>query len=286
MGSVPRIYNVFPQLFSKSIPTVSPDEETLKAINILLSSGLDAIPLNTEHQTRDAGRAKINPRGISGYSVISRLTESGRASLERYITEKCEKSSLSLGTISNNDDLISLLHTFEVTGFSYAAAIEGGKLGMISIIDVLALYSTGVLTSELKVRDVASRPVTSLRRQTTLFDALSEMMRKKFRRAAISSSDRELVTERDILDFTFRGARNVPATGAWLKQKMARPISDIKLKPAPWLLSSFGLKDAARIVLKSPNGCALSDYGIITPWDLVMKPWRLGSLKILERRRI
>ncbi len=185
-----RINEAFPKLFSRSVPRIKLSDSTLKAIHALLSNHLDVLPLVSEGQdTWSSERAENSPRGISGYSIVSRLVKSSGSNLDNFLTEQCSNSALTLGTVSfESDDLKSLLYMFEVTSFGYSIVSkksDGNAVEVVSLMDFLPLYTQGMLASKLKVKDVASSPVTTISRESTLIETLSEMSRKKFRRAKI-----------------------------------------------------------------------------------------------------
>jgi CBS domain-containing protein len=275
------IKDAFPNLLSRSVPSIDPTDETLKAIHLLISNRLDVLPIK-------AARGATNlPRGISGYSIISHLVQDTKSELQRFVSEQCSNSALTLGTISyENDDVQSLLHIFEATSSGYAFLKESDSTAkIISMADLLSLYDKGIFSSELKVKDVASAPVFALSRNTTLVQTLSEMMRRKIRRAKIEDSRWELITDREILEFVFQVPWNEGGGASWVVDQLKRPISDIKLETAPWVHEHLSLGEAAGLLLRSSRACALSRAGIITPWDLIIKPWRLGILRIRRAGR-
>jgi CBS domain-containing protein len=273
---------VYPQLLSTSAPMVQPEVQTLEAIRALLRDRLDVILL----EKKSGKGMEVPPKGVSGYSIISRLAQGGESNLQRFASEPCLNSSLTLGTVSfENDDLKSLLYTFEVTSLGYAIVKTSADDGfqILSIIDLLSLYGKGILSSDLTVKDVASSPVLTVSRHETLFHSLSEMMRRKVRRLKMADSRWELISERDILEFVFqKDPSNQDGPGPWIVDQMRKPLSEIRLDPAPWVEQDSDLEDAARVLLKNPKTCALSQAGIITPWDVVLKAWRLGRLSFRQ----
>jgi hypothetical protein len=266
-----KIKELFPRLLTSSVTTVPANTETLAVIHTLLRDKLDVVLLKNGIEY---------PKGVSGYSIISGLTQFGGNFL-RFLKEPCINRSLTLGTISyENDDLQSLLHTFETTSFGYAIVrTNGNSMQLVSIKDLLSLYGRGVLSSDLIVKDIASYPVMEVSRETKLLDCLSEMMQRKVRRLKIAHSQWELVTDRDILEFVFQTAPvNEIEAEQWIATQLIKPLSEMKLETAPWLEQKSTLEDAAKILLRHRSACALSQAGIITPSDLIIKPWRLGRL--------
>jgi hypothetical protein len=101
------------------------------------------------------------------------------------------------------------------------------------------------------------------------------MLNRKFRRVLIGES--ALVTEKEILEYLFRKSIQEPTQ---LSSLMNRRVAEVNYVSVPRIDDGAGLGEAAKVLSNSKRRCALSSSGIVTPWDLIMKPWRLGRLTI------
>jgi hypothetical protein len=264
----------------RSVPRVKASTPTIAAIWSLLSSKIEALPLE---QAKDTSKEFRHARAISGYSIISKLLEGDRLSM---LEEPCENSSLTIGSVSlYGDDLVSLLHVFESTTFGYAAVEKLDKEGepnLIFIKDLLGLYMTGHIASELTVNDVASSPIFSVSASSSLKNILTEMLNRKFRRVLLQGSERQIITDRDILDFLFANRRleGNAFDMVSLEKALDKEAGIIRPTIARKVSDRDSLRTAAQAILESGNGFVLCPSGLITPWDLIMKPWRLGRLRV------
>jgi CBS domain-containing protein len=272
----------FPIVKARRVPTIKATTPTLDAISMLLASKLEALPIVSakDSTTKDTTRAKA----ISGYSLISKLTfESDR--LGSILEEPCENSALTVGVVSLlRDDLISLLQVFEATTFGYAAADTSqsnqDRGSLIFIYDLLDLYMTGRLSSDLSVGDVASSPIFSVKRTSTLREILREMLVRKFRRALVKGTENEIITDRKILEFLFAGRNITPGPSfdaGSLEIALDNTAEMIEPVLASKVSSHENLGRVAQLMMESRNWFVVSPSGLVTPWDLIVKPLATGS---------
>jgi hypothetical protein len=40
------------------------------------------------------------------------------------------------------------------------------------------------------------------------------------------------------------------------------------------------VKDAATTMIEQIEECLVSEKGVITPWDMIVKPWKMGKLEL------
>jgi len=174
------------------------------------------------------------------------------------------------------------LKVFSKTRFGFAwAELKSNSLvgGFVSLRDLLSLYSRSVISTDLSIGDVASRNVFSLRSDTSLKQALEEMITRRIRRVLISDTGR-VISDRQIIDHVFSPAR--------LEQVYATPptlldgkLGDLESTEPSKLHDDQSVKEAAELVRESA-GCVICRAGVVTPWDIIMKPWEQNKLRIAE----
>jgi len=237
----------------------------------------DLIPLLIEPSPETLG-----PRVVSGYSLVSKIAQLPSSRFGPFLDSPASESSLAIGSIDENEDLVSLLHVFEATTIGFAEVLRNNRSTelIISVKNLLELYNSGILSSSLILDDVVSSPVFSLSRGTKLAETLRDMLNRKFRRVQIQGT-RVIISDREILSFLFseeRLRRAIKSPERLLDGTLEE--IDEKRNEAYWLDGKKNLREAASVLSTPLHDTILSDRGLITPWDLIIKPWRLGELKI------
>jgi predicted transcriptional regulator len=280
-----RIDAALPDLLERYTPKVEQGASNIYAIAILLSSDLGVLPIKQSLIIADKSPKRDERRVISGYSVVSGLIQSSPKDYERFLSEPCVNEALTVGTVSfERDDIQSLLHTFESSTFGYALLESSipGKSGLILIRDLLPLFDQDVLSSSLTVKDVATRKVFSMPQSSSIRDVLKEMLNRKFRRVLVEGgTGDELITDREILQYLFERLFGTPKVdGERLNRLLDESLSNVDSLRVLHVDEGTDLRKAAMLLSSSGKYCALINPGIITPRDLIMKPWRLGELRI------
>lgn len=221
------------------------------------------------------------PRAFTSYSVISKLLSVSSSDYEEVLQSPCGESSLAAGTINVESDLLSLFHVFESTTFGFAFVHDNSRriVGKISTKNLLALFAKEVLASKLSINDVLSAPIFSMPRKSKLTDCLHAMESRKIRKIQITGTD-VVISDKQILSFVFDEKR--------LEQvlKTPRRLLDDTLEDLDGDLQvqrvdgERNISEAAKILAEKGHDFLLSDRGIVTPWDLTIKPWRLGELEV------
>lgn len=242
----------------------------------------DVIVLESSGAVRERG-GRNDPLVISGYSIISKLLESQPSNYARLLDSSCVDTALAVGTVSDESDLLSLLHVYESTTFGVALIhdSDGEIVGKLSVKELCKLYQRDVLSADLVADEVASFPVFALQKQTELIQTLKEMENRKFRRVQVSGSQL-IVSDKQILSHIFEERR----LGIMLKTPeslLEGTLEDIKSIPSSVIDGKSKIRDAARLLADENHDCLSTAHGIVTPWDLIIKPWRQGALRVSEK---
>lgn len=219
-------------------------------------------------------------RAVYGYSSLARLLRMSPKSFARFLGQPCVTISDVLATVDATDGLKKLFRTFERTRFGFAWVQDRDNPGgFVGLDDVLGLYETGAIHSKLSVGDVAS-PMFSIPAATTLRVALSMMFARRFRRLFFSGES-GFISDRTIIERIFSPA---------VLQSYSKGSGDILQTPAseaprlqPKSVSSeLTIARGARELHEKRGQCLVCEKGVVTPWDLVMKPWLSKALDITE----
>ncbi len=266
-----RIKEALPDLFRKAYPVLDPKTEMLSALSLLRFHEIDALPLSFDS-------AKKN-RAVTGFSSLARLTRLNRKGLPKFLSQPCEQASEPLASVGADRSLSVLLDKFVRTRFGFAKVEDKKKVGTLaSLWDLLGLYETGQFETDLSVEDVAS-PIFSLSRETSARQALKEMFDRSCRRIFITGS-RRFVWDRGIIERLFSPEALGKTAEDPSKDFLGIPLSEFEMMAPGEVKPSAKLRDAAHLLKLEPGHCLISDGKVVTPWDVVMNPWKASALKL------
>ncbi|MHB2035618.1 MAG: hypothetical protein ACYCPW_02620 [Nitrososphaerales archaeon] len=269
-----KIGEALPDIFRRTYPVLEPGTQMLLAASLLRFHQIDALPIG--FKPRQKRRKRL---AVFGYSCLSKLLETDARNYGKFLEMPCEHAALALSTIDVNEIVEALLRVFEKTKFGFAW-VESERLGgFASLRDVLELYAKGVINAKMTVGEVAS-PIFSLPKDSKIKSVLQEMFNHRIRRVFVSG-ERNLVTDRMIISYIFSVSRLAETTKKPEKLLDAK-LGDLdKMEPVP-INGRTSLREAAAALSKrdATKDCLFCDEGVVTPWDLVIKPFIYGKLTI------
>jgi predicted transcriptional regulator len=277
-----KIQDALPQIFYRQYSVLAPETQIRFALSLLSFHEIDALPVG---MWRNSTKRK---RVISGFSCLSKLVKSDRNDYARILDQPCEEVSFEPSIISAKDDVESLLEAFYVKkfglhgtrfGFSFVEDKKTDREGFITLKDLLVLFGKSIFRTDLKAEEVASFPLLSLRGESTLKQALEKMFERGMRRIFVKECN-SIVTEREIIGQAFSSAsldKAVRNPSSLLDAKLCEIKSVQPQKISP----ETRIDEAVQYLYNSRIGCLICDRGLITPWDVIMKPWERKKLVIL-----
>lgn len=271
-----RIRDALPGIFHKAYPVLDPNAQVLPVMSLLRFHEIDALPVYSE----DARLGKTVRRAVYGFYSLRRLMALKPGEFSRFLTQPCGATSERLSTISAGRSLTSLLGVFAKTRFGFARVEDGANVGALAgLRDVLPLYEAGAVETGLSVEDVGS-PIVSVERDATLREALETMFAKRHRRVFVSGKKQGFISDREIIAKVFSpGVLSDMAQGDG--DVLGIRVSDIEETTAAPVEKGTSVKAAARLLREEVAGqCLVSKGMVVTPWDVVMKPWISGELRI------
>src|SRR5208282_771744 len=190
-----RIREALPHIFQKGYPVLDPKTKMLPAMSLLRFHEIDVLPLSFD------GRRK-QQRALFGSSCLAKIMLLGPTHFKAFLDRPCEVASDELVSVRANQSLSGLLNAFSRTRLGFASVQErGGFSALVSLSDVLGLYETGVVASDLIVEEIGS-PIFSMPGETTLRKVLDEMFQKWHRRVFVGGK-REFISDRGIIAYIF-----------------------------------------------------------------------------------
>jgi len=272
---------LFPSLFSTSRPITTPDTPVMVAASILATYEFPILPVAKFGDPPDVEKKGVKLfKAIGGQQIIRLLTLTKPSDYHKVLWKPCTTTSMWLGALEYHDSLEKLLRIFEVTGFGDARVnAPAPPHALITLDEVVSLYREQKLKCKLEVKEVASRAIF-VDPDTMLMEAMRTMCEKRIRRLFLHGKEGVFVSDRNILAFLFSPKALAVANDApdsW---------TDVKISSIPSMKASF-VSPQARVeeVGSLPEArhdvFVLSDgLSLVSRWDLVMKPWKLGQLKL------
>jgi len=270
-----KIREAFPNLFEKAYPAVDSTTPILSVLPLLRFHEIDVLPVSFE-----AGRRQ---KGVSGFSCLARLMKVRPEGVGPFLERPCEIVSEPLTTIRADRSLSSLLNVFLRRRFGFARVLESKGAGaLLTLPDVLGLYQDGTLRSSLTLEDIGSTAF-SMPRESTVREVLVEMFDRRIRRVFISRTHK-FVWDRSIIEHLFSPAILAKLTRRESEDILEMPISGIGTATAKDAEGRLRLREAAALLKVEPGQCLVFNGKVVTPWDVVMKPWKEKKLKIWNHR--
>ena len=270
-----RIREAFPRLFERAYPAVDPTTPILSVLPLLRFHEIDVLPLSFD--------ASSKQKGVFGFSCLARLVKVRPDGVGSFLKRPCEVVSEPLATIRADRTLASLLNVFLRRRFGFARVVESKGAGaLLALPDVLGLYQDGVLVSSLALEHVGSTAF-SMPSRSTVREALVEMFDRRIRRVFISGTH-QFIWDRSIIEHLFSPAMVARAARPEPEDILATPISEIGTTTAKVGDERMRLREAAALLKVEPGQCLVFNGKVVTPWDIVMKPWKESKLKIRNNR--
>jgi hypothetical protein len=266
-----KIRDALPHVFNRAYPVLDPKMPMLPAVSMLRFQQIDGLPLVIEGNL-------ARPRALHGYSLLKRLLALGQGGFWRFIEKPCEDAAQSIGTVAASQEVESLLDVFQKERFGFAWISDSEKTGVpVSLADLLELFKTGTLESDLTIKDVGS-PEFSLPAMTPLRKALLFMFSHRFRRVFLAAGG-AFISDRSIISHVFSPAvlHDMAANPDSLLEMPIAEIEKSRPRRAPGRTS---LKAAANTLGGDIGQCLTSRGMVVTPWDIIMKPWAAKKLRI------
>lgn len=265
-----QIGEALPQVFKRSYPVVQPNTEMLLAVSLLRFHQIDALPI----EFKIAQKKRL---AVFGYSCLSKLLKSRPQEYGEFLHLPAKKAALKLSTIDVDEEVSSLLHVFQDTKFGFAW-VESEKLGgFASLRDLLELYDEGTIETSLRLSDLAS-PIFSLSSKTNIKNVLRAMFERRIRRIFVEGSN-SLVTDRRIIGYLFSPSR-LGITSENPKALLDVSLGDLEAFKPLKVRGALSAKKGASLIGDQSEECLVCETGVVTPWDLIMKPLAWGKLKI------
>lgn len=277
-----KLKEALPEIFRRPVPVVEEGMAILVAGTLLDTPRRDVLPIvrSFDKTLTFVSKDQRHLMAFAGHAILSRLIERNPEDYYKFLFEPIESVALKIQSFPGDEEFTNLFRAFTRTKFGWAIVEDSGVYALATVADLIPLYSSGVLGTSLRAKDVAS-PIFALPQDTKLSKVVHEMIKHWVRRVFISGTN-SFVSDREILAYIFSPERLALVRNSPSEMLEAR-LEDVgSVEPIP-VDGSESLREAAEL-FKPVSGawCLACNEGVITPWDLVVKPWKMGRLMIRE----
>jgi CBS domain-containing protein len=274
-GDAPELRNLFPSIFGRSFPVVEPSAFMLTASSVLRFHGIEAALVLADHYKPMRNGKKV--LFIGGKAVLERVRIASPEESYNLLFEPCVKIAMGLEPIEAGQSLGDLLKLFAESRFGFTVMVEGNLFSLVGLTDLVQLYEEGRIGTDLKAGDVAS-PRVSVGKGTSLRDAIRVLFERNIRRVFIDGR-RKFVSDREIISYIFSPMKLEEARAS-PKALLDGPLIDAGIRDADEVTDDTSLKDCASAISRSQGSVIVCEKGVVSPWDLVMKPFLMKRLSV------
>ena len=270
-----RLGSALPFVLNRQRAIVKPDFPLITVLYLLRMQDLAGVPLTSDNNECKA---------VFGFSSLERLVRMGHRRFASFVQEPCVKASDRLDSLTVDQELGELLDSFKSTKLGCAALRSSHsrrKWSLVTLADVLTLYGTGLIRTDMVAEDVAS-PIFAMPGDASIREALETMLEHQYRRIFV---EREgcYISDRSIIDYILSPEGLDSLVFEPRRDPLAAPMTELWSTGPVAVGQRTNLGDAALKLQKHGAECLVVRGGkVITPWDLVMKPWLAGKLLVAE----
>ncbi|GEM_PF-2080538 len=269
-----KIKDLFYEKLKMSYPMIEGDEYLIDVVSILSNINLDSIIIRTS----PLNKTKI----VSGYSILRGFVKEKIEDIWGFLYKEAKSFTVDIESFDINDEATTLLRYLSTYTVSQAAIIYRDFRTIITLRDILNLILDYQISIDIKLEELVSSNLIVISQNSTIYEAIREMVSNKVRRLFIEKSG-EYITDRIILGFLF--------SPYWLSKLRSSEESLLdsnieKLpKKKPFIVEKeISVIDAAKVLLTN-DIIFYKGLGIITPYDLTAKPFIMNKFKFVEKKK-
>jgi CBS domain-containing protein len=272
-----RVLSAFPGMMERQYPIVEPDVPLSTVLFFLRMKDMGAVPITSGDSN--------GHRAVLDRSSLDQLVRLGPKAFNDLLKAPCERAADELPVVGADDDVEALLDGFlkRKLGLVLVRGASPTKScsSLIALIEFLDLYETGAISTGMTVGHVNS-PTLSLPGDTPLSAALQAMISQDYGPVFIDGEEGYL-SDRGLTNHILSPAVLAELGNGGLDKILSTPINKLRRSIPLKVPARMELKDAAFKLGRERGRCLVSsDDRVVTPWDIVVKPWEAGGLKVGE----
>lgn len=270
-GSRSIVSEVFPKIFSRYAPVLDGRVPLREAARILSSPQISAV-IVTEKIKSTSNESRYT--AVAGFHILSKLLKE-TISFSKMLDRPCTFAALPITVVNEKESISTVLNA--ITESRLGVVLVSRRIGSSEVLttvelrDFVRIYRMGEQLQEngLKVGDLASSPVLSVRREDTLGRVLQVMIKHRKRKVLLYET-RSVISDRDILNFLI-SSNNHERFKKEPYSLLEAKASELPSSFPPFVDCEMSISDAAKLMNPDDGDCLICDKGLVTFWDLVVK---------------
>lgn len=280
MSKPAKLSTLLPNLFKIPRPVIDANSPVIISGNLLQLEEVHMLPIVQGLEPRIDQETKIKMyAALGGASILNKVLNTFPKDYGEVIWTPCQELPVWIGTVNYEDSLENLVEVFTKTKFgNVAVEAKPSARTLVTLSEILGLYRSHHITSNLRVVDVGSEMI-SISSDQDLVEAIKLMFQNRVRRAFLKSStyrnsNLEYVSDRDIIRFLFSPDRlEIAKTSPelWLKAK----LSDLDSSMAQRIGDRKTVNQASEEIGDNIGDCLVCSESsrVVSRWDIVVKPF-------------
>ncbi len=273
-----EVLELLPWVLQKISPTVSEDLQLMSAGILMTFRQIDFLPVVK-------GMSVVGM--FAGLHVLSNLEKVRDGGMWRLVARKVgEVCDRNVPQINPKDSLGSVLNSMKTAKFGHGCVLEknGELLATIALKDIIRYLSDLNVKAGLQVKKVAS-PTVSMPSEANITDLLNTLLTKRIRRVLVKGLERQVIADDKILARQAFSHEGLLALRHTPKIFFERQLTSLALAEPGSISGDKDLSEAWTLIYRNPAECLLveGENGILTPWDLVLKPFSQDRLPSIPR---
>jgi class 3 adenylate cyclase len=279
-GDGPTISSFIPGLFKFHRPVADGNSPLIHAGFILNTTEVQILPVMKGLRPRRDKRTGLLLYGaLSGYSFLERFMKTKPNDYHDLLRTPSKEIAIWIGSVDFDNSIGEVLRVFEATKFGAARVSDHDIHTVVTLADLVGAMRNYSLVSDMRVEQVGSRSI-SISSDTEIREAINTMLRFRVRRLFSQDRPGEFISSRSVIEFMFTPER-LQVAERRPEEWCAAKVSVLGTRSAPVVAPSASLNEAARMIGDEPDDCLVSEDGrVISRWDLLVKPWKLGHLSL------
>lgn len=274
----PSISSLLPGLFKLHRPVADGNSPLIHTGFILNNSEVQILPITKGLRPRRDRRTGLVLYGaLGGYSFLEKFMKTKPKDYYGLIQTPSREIAIWIGSVDFGSPISDLLNVFDTTKFGAARVSDHDIQTVVTLADLVGAMRNHSLVSDMRVEQVGSQPV-SISSDAEIGEAVKMMLKFRVRRLFPQGRTDEFISSRSVIEFMFTPER-LQVARRRPEEWCAAKVSVLGTQSARVVAPGASLNEAARMIGDEPDDCLVSEGGlVISRWDLLMKPWKLGRL--------